>query len=155
MRSRQTHRVCADQVCPDAPRGAAESSMIDFHKFIFVCSTDSVPLPTTARTNDPLVNHLAKWKATGTHWKKAAGGDPYWESANYLKSQAQLDHGHRFDLFFILKEFNTSDKLCRALCANINEVADCPIAIFAKEVLNFGNNFFIIFVWADHLKDLL
>ena len=77
MRGRQTHRGCADDVWAGAPQVAAESGMMDGHKFIIAEATASFSLCATARTSATLGNYLAKWKATYTHWQKAAEGDPY------------------------------------------------------------------------------
>ena len=101
MRSKQTHGDCANDVWAGAPQVAAESGMMDCHKFIIAEATASFSLCAKALTSETLANYLARWKATNTHWQKAAGGDQYWESANYIKSQAQLGQSHRFSLFLI------------------------------------------------------
>ena len=77
MRGKQTHGGCAYYVWAGAPQVAAESGMMDYHKFVIAEATASFSLCATARTSATLVNYLAKWKATYTHWQKAAGDDPY------------------------------------------------------------------------------
>ena len=50
-------------------------------------------------------------------------------------------------------------KLCSPrllnLCTDINKITDCPIPIFAEEVLHVINCCLVKFVRADHLKNLL
>ena len=77
MRSKQNQEDCADYIWAGAPQVTAESGMMDCHKFIIAEATASFSLCATARTSATLGNYLAKWKATYTHWEKAAEGDPY------------------------------------------------------------------------------